>query len=115
MNNDNRFQTRGGLDFSGTSMTIPVKGEAAGSGEVFSGSAKYNTSGTGWVDVISNHGVTASGPLRFETDSKGSGSVYCSDGRRGVYTFHLTADEGAGIGTGVIDEREIIFTFGNVG
>ncbi len=98
------------LLLAGCSMTLPVRGQVAQTGETFEGSATGRLDGGGDLVVTSSTGARCTGQFVYVTARRGEGTFTCDDGRIGPYTFVSTGTRGTGSGT--LNGQVMTFTFG---
>jgi hypothetical protein len=94
----------------GGCMTLPVTGRVQESSETFTGEATGYASGAGVLKIKSSEGAECSGDFVYVTRRQGEGTMSCTDGRSGPFRFVSTGTRGTG--TGEIDGRPFIFSFG---
>lgn len=91
-------------------MTLKVTGKVQESTETFEGTATGYASGAGELEITSSTGTECAGEFVYVTKRKGEGTMSCTDGRSGPFRFVSTGSRGTG--TGEIDGRPFIFSFG---
>lgn len=93
---------------AGCGSAIPIGGETA-EGERFIGSFTSRGRDYGPMDMRNDKGVECSGIWQFTSQSSGSASFSCSDGRSG--TVELTAVDASGTMRGMLDGKPFAGTF----
>lgn len=96
------------LLLSGCGSTIAMGGET-GEGERFVGSLTTHGRDYGPVDMRNGGGVECNGIWQLDSQSSGSASSRCSDGRTG--TAELSARDAAGTMKGMLGGRPFAGTF----
>lgn len=92
----------------GCTLTLPVSGEIGR--ESFAGRATGHMDAAGEMEIVLTSGTRCSGRFVYTTPRQGSGTLKCSDGRSGKFTFVSTGQRGTGDGT--LDGKPFTFTFG---
>ena len=96
---------------SACSLTLPVRGSLENSSEIFNGTATGYLDGAGELHLTSSLGRTCAGTFVYITRRQGEGTVECSDGATGPFSFVSTGSRGTGSGT--LRGERFIFTFGS--
>jgi hypothetical protein len=91
-------------------MTLPVTGQLQTPVETFSGSATGHLDGAGELRLQTASGAQCVGAFVYINGRQGSGTIRCSDGRSGSFSFVSTGKRGTG--DGILDGRPFTFTFG---
>ena len=84
--------------FTGCSAPLSVRGEFASGGIAFTGTATDYTSDKGSLSVTSASGTTCTGNFVYVTSRQAEGTLECSDGRAGPFSFASTGTSGTGTG-----------------
>ncbi len=100
------------LLLSACSMTLPVRGQIQGSGELFTGTATGRMDGGGELTIVSSKGATCKGSFVYAERRKGEGVFTCDDGRTGPFQFVSTGTRGTGYGD--LGGQRFTFTFGKI-
>ena len=96
------------LLLGGCGSAVPMSGETA-EGESFVGSFTSRGRDYGPMDMRNDRGVECSGIWQFISQSSGSASFSCSDGRSG--TVELTAVDDSRTMRGMLDGKPFAGTF----
>ena len=101
-----------GSALGGCSLTLPVQGHVAATGETFTGRATGYADGAGDLMIISNKGVRCTGAFVYVSRRQGDGTFVCDDGRTGPFTFVSTGQRGTG--SGRLGGEPFTFIFGAI-
>lgn len=99
----------GMLVLSGCGSAIPMGGEAA-DGEQFIGSLTARGRDYGPIDMRNSSGVECNGIWQLDSQSSGSASFTCTDGRTGTAELSV-GDAGAGRMKGMLGGKPFAGTF----
>lgn len=99
-----------GLATACTTLTLPLQAEVQGSGEHLKGSATGHMDGAGELNLASDLGAQCHGQFVYVTPREGRGTLSCTDGRTGSFTFASTGSRGTG--SGELEKAPFTFTFG---
>ena len=64
----------------------------------------------GEIEISSPGGLSCNGPFTYVKPRHGEGTLTCSDGRTGQFSFVANGDSGTG--KGIIGDEKILLTFG---
>jgi hypothetical protein len=95
---------------AGCSLTLPVRGSMENSDEKFTGTATGELDGAGTLHLVSSAGRTCDGTFVYVNRRQGEGTVECTDGVTGTFSFVSTGNRGTGSGT--LRGSRFTFVFG---
>lgn len=96
--------------FACAPQILPVKGQFQDGSDVFAGTAEGSATGNGVLSIRSNRGLSCSGAFTYVADLAAEGTLTCTDGTSGPFTFVSTGNGGSGSGT--LGGKVITFTAG---
>lgn len=96
---------------AGCAKTVPVHGYLSSDLAVFSGKATGSSDERGELELTGPDGLSCKGPFTYVTPRHAEGTLTCSDGRTGQFSFVSNGDTGTG--TGMIGNEQMRLTLGN--
>jgi hypothetical protein len=91
-------------------LTLPVAGAMEVTHERFAGQATGHIDGAGELALNLASGARCAGAFVYVNGRQGSGTLQCTDGRSGTFSFVSTGKRGTG--SGFLDGAPFTFTFG---
>ena len=95
---------------SACTLTLPVAGAMEVTHERFAGQATGHLDGAGELALTLASGARCAGAFVYINGRQGSGTLQCTDGRSGTFSFVSTGKRGTG--SGFLDGAPFTFTFG---
>lgn len=97
------------LGLAGCTVNLRVQGQVEGGAEVFTGTILAQLDSGGTIQITSNRGASCSGQYVTLSSREGRGTLTCSDGRTGAFTFVTVRTSGTGEGR--LGNLPMTFTF----
>lgn len=95
----------------GCASTVPVQGKFMSDIIVFSGQATGFSDEQGELELRGSSDLTCKGPFTYVKPRHAEGTLTCSDGRTGQFSFVTMGSSGTG--TGMIGDQQLTLNFGN--